>query len=234
MRTQLWKILFLCVIFCDSSIARSQINKPNFEGDLIVKEINYYTRLTYNTQDTLINYYFYEIDNGILITEYAELGGHSFEKNYPKFRFIKQNDSLFLNYKNFEGKPMFKYLYPLNYNDTIRSFDNYQWYVYLESTESSIDIEEVDSSLPSLYNGYYFYSGDTTITLKNVAIDCYKIGMFYRHREFDRKKEILIEKTNLIPINKKSWSYHRYLKMKKELENNWLFLQESKVIEIDC
>lgn len=224
------QLLFLFV----SIITYGQKTLKDFSGSLLFKETSYFERLSRECTDTTINYFSFDISkknnsSEIEITNHYYLKNDFQEYKFMKFNFIKQHDSLLINYYNpIERKEVLKYIYPLNKCDTIEACGYRISYDSISTTKGEVDLCNND---PTFENTYL---KDTIIKLKDYLFDCYVIEQNYNYfRNQTRiRKRIFIDKIALIPVYETEHSFAKR-KTRGIPTNKWVLTKQMKLITID-
>jgi hypothetical protein len=216
----------------------SQKSLKNFTGTLIFKETNYYQRLTREQTDTTINYYLFDkssegASSEIEITQIYFVKNDFQEYDFVKFKFIKQNDSLFIDYYNpLEEKNIFEYIYPLNKRDTVNSCHSY--IISYDSTLNNalIYVKKIDecNKNPEFDNTYL---KDTTISFKDYTFDCYVIEQNYNsiRNQTLLKKQIFIDKNALVPVYEEEYTFTKR-KVRGIPIDKWVLTRQMKLIQV--
>ena len=224
------QILFLFI----SVITFGQKTLKDFSGSLLFKEINFYERLSREFTDTTINYFSYDVSKEtsgyeIEITHYYSLKNDFEEYKYLKFKFIKQHDSLLINYYNpIEHKDVSKYMYPLNKRDTI---DACGYRISHDSISKTINDINLCNNDPIFEN---IYLKDTIMKFKDYLFDCYVIEQNYNyHRNQMRiRKKVFIDKMALIPMYEIE---HTFAKRRNRgiPTDKWILTKQMKLLTVE-
>lgn len=216
----------------------SQNNLKNFSGTLIFKETNYYVKITREQTDTTINYYLLDINSEVAgsnfeITQIYFVKNELQEYDFIRFKFIKQNDSLFIYYNNpVEEKNIFKYIYPLNKRDTVKSCHNYiiRYDSVLYNALSYVKRIDECNENPEFANTYL---KDSTISFKDYSFECYVIEQNYNYLRNQTllRKRIFIDKKALVPIYEEEYTFSKR-KARGIPIDKWVLTRQMKLIQI--